>query len=304
MSSGNLSEESYTEVVDYEETFATSDSTLEVMTFNIGYLSGMTNNRSIRREKELFDTHLDQAKRLIQDVNADIVGLQEIDFGASRSFDVNQLDSLAMAGRYVSGYKSVNWDKKYVPFPYWPPSNHFGRMLSGQSILSRFPIEADQTIILKPNLSAPAYYRAFYLDRLLQIVEISFQNTPVIIMNVHLEAFDKNTRLEQIERVKSEYEKYASQQPVLLMGDFNSQIPDLSEELDAIDLLMEAKWIASAIPFDEEEANKTFPSDHPDRMIDYIFYNENYYDCTQAKVLNEAGQISDHLPVWAEFVLK
>jgi endonuclease/exonuclease/phosphatase family metal-dependent hydrolase len=303
LSSGNVSE-SHFEVIDYSEPVAISDSTFKVMTYNIGYLSGMTNNRSIQREKELFKEHLLQAKKLMQKANASIVGFQEIDFGANRSFNVNQLDSLALAGSYVSGYKSINWDKKYVPFPYWPPSNHFGQMLSGQAILSKYPIENNQTFLLNPNLSKPAYYRAFYLDRLLQVTEITFLETQVKIMNVHLEAFDRNTRLRQMEVVKREYEKYASQQPVILMGDFNSLIPELSDELDAINLLMQAKWIASALPFDQEFRNRTFPSDHPERMIDYIFYNENFLKCSNAKVLKEAGQVSDHLPVYAEFKLR
>lgn len=304
MSSGNLPDKSYTEVIDYSEPLVVSDSTLKVMTFNIGYLSGMTNNRSIHREKDVFEKHLVKAKRLIKNADASIVGLQEIDFGSSRSFEVNQLDSLALNGEYFSGYKSVNWDKKYVPFPYWPPSNHFGKMLSGQAVLSKYLIETDTTLILNPNLNAPTYYRAFYLDRLLQIIEINFLGTQVKIMNVHMEAFDRNTRLEQIEIVKREYEKYSSKQPVILMGDFNSQIPELSDKVDAIGHLMEAKWIASAIPFDQEPGGRTFPSMRPVRMIDYIFFNKNFLKCSKSKVLREAEQISDHLPVWAEFELK
>ncbi len=304
MSSGNVSSESYYEVIDYSDPVVVSDSTLKVMTFNMGYLSGMTNNRSIPRDKGLFEEHLLQAKKLMQNVDASIIGFQEIDLGGSRSFDVNQLDSLAKAGDYASAYKSINWDKKYVPFPYWPPSNHFGRMLSGQAILSKYSIENDQTFILDPNLSKPAYYRAFYLDRLLQVAEINFLGAQVKIMNVHLEAFDRNTRLKQIEVVKREFEKYASHQPVILMGDFNSLMPDLSEEMDAIDILMEAKWITSAIPFNQESNNRTFPSDDPVRMIDYIFYNENFLKCLEAKALKESKQISDHLPVLAEFKLR
>lgn len=304
MSSGNASEDSYFEVIDYSEPLKIVDSTLKVMTYNIGYLSGMTNNRSIKREESFFENHLLQAKKLIQEENPSIVSFQEIDFGGRRSFHVNQLDSLALAGKYIAAYKSINWDKKYVPFPNWPPSNHFGRMLSGQAILSQYLLEDDTTIILNPNLNAPAYYRAFYLDRLLQITEIDFLGTQVKIMNVHLEAFDRQTRLEQITQVKQEYEKYAAEQPVILMGDFNSLVPELSEEIDAIDLLMDAQWIASAIHFDQESNNRTFPSTDPVRMIDYIFYNENYFRCNRAKVINEAGQISDHLPVVAELELQ
>lgn len=304
MSTSSEDKDAYYQVIDYPTKLSGYDSTLNVMTYNIGYLSGMTNNRSILREKKRFDEHLFKAKKLIQNTNAAIVGLQEIDFGASRSFGVNQLDSLALSGDYVSAYKSINWDKKYVPFPYWPPSNHFGKMLSGQAILSHYPINGDSTIVLEPNTNAPAYYRAFYLDRLLQITDIDFLGTPVKVMNVHLEAYDKTARMRQTEQVKLVFEKYASKQPVILMGDFNSEVTDSSKEKGAIDILMGAEWIASAIPFDKESSNRTFSSEKPVRMIDYIFYNENFLRCTNAYVITEAGQISDHLPLFGQLTLR
>lgn len=77
-----------------------------------------------------------------------------------------------------------------MPFPYWPPSNHFGTMLSGQAILSHYPISEGRTHKLTPHLNAPFYYSAFYLDRLLQVIEVSYHDQFVRIMNVHMKAFD------------------------------------------------------------------------------------------------------------------
>ena len=302
MSSGNLPESAYTELIEYQNPEPIQDSSLNVMTYNVGYLSGMTNNQSTKREETFFNENLAKAKSLNK-LNPDVVGFQEIDFNASRSFGINQMDSIASTGNYASGYKSINWDKTYVPFPYWPPSNHFGRMISGQAILSNCPIKKSETLVLSRNTDAPYYYRAFYLDRLLQVVEVDFLGTSVMIMNVHLEAFDKETRLRQIEQVKDAFEKYSSEYPVILMGDFNSEIP-APNQLDAIDILMETPWIASAIPFEEEPSHRTFSSEKPVRMIDYIFYNENFLTCTAYDVLDEVGQISDHLPILASFKLK
>lgn len=303
-SSGNVqNEEKYT-FFTYYQFPETSDSTLEVMTYNLGYLSGMTNNLSIKRERDFFVENLNQTKNLFRETAPDIVGFQEIDFGANRSFDANQLDSLALSGNYLTAYRSINWDKNYVPFPYWPPSNHFGRMLSGQAVLSKFPITMSETIVLPPNFESPYYYRMFYLDRLLQVVEIEFLGKKIVIMNVHLEAYDLPTRLKQIEIVKKEFERYALSQPVILMGDFNSEIPSQTEQPDAIEYLMNTQWIASAVPFDKEKMNHTFSSERPEKMIDYLFYNENFLGCKEAHVIPEAGQVSDHLPVWGAFELR
>ncbi len=303
LSSGRLEEEEYTELITYKTRSTASDSTLKVMTYNLGYLSGMTNNRPIRREPDFFSSNLAAAKSLLQKVDADVIGVQEVDFGSSRSFYVNQLDTLARVADYASGYRSVNWDKKYVPFPYWPPSRHFGRMLSGQAIISNYALSSGQTLVLPPNRSSPSYYRAFYLDRLLQVTEFDYLGEKVKVLNVHLEAFDLDTRLRQVEVVKGVYEEYASNFPVILMGDFNAEIPAKSMDPDAIEALLTAPWIASAVPFGKEAENGTFPSDAPERMIDYIFYNENFLRCINAHVIIEAGQISDHLPVEAKFQL-
>ncbi|MEM9895015.1 MAG: endonuclease/exonuclease/phosphatase family protein [Bacteroidota bacterium] len=276
---------------------------LVVMTYNLGYLSGMTNNRSITREESFFRKNLFKACELIQGIDPTIVGLQEVDFGAARSFYLNQLDSLSKAGQYTSAYRSINWDKNYVPFPYWPPSNHFGQMLSGQAILSKYKLHSSETVVLTPHLNAPFYYKAFYLDRLLQISILDFFDTEIAILNVHLEAFDLQTRLEQIEIVKRHYEKYASKQPVILLGDFNSGVPGNGTEQDAVEALMDASFIRSAIPFKQAAQNGTFPSDSVSRMIDYVFYNKNFLSCTEASAVHEVGAISDHLPVVARFSL-
>ena len=303
LSSGNLSSDELTESVQFERPSSErQDSTLKVVSYNIGYLSGMTNNRSIKRELAFFDENLAQAKGVFERLDADIAGFQEIDFASSRSFHRDQMDSLAKAGNFIAGYKSINWDKKYVPFPYWPPSNHFGEMLSGQAILATYPLTEGRTIKLTPHMNAPAYYRAFYLDRLLQLAEVAFQEQKILVMNVHLEAFDSETRLEQIKTLKATYEQYASRQPVILMGDFNSEVPARSGDMDIISQLMSAPWIRSAIPFEAHDQYGTFPSEAPERMIDYIFYNQNFLACLDYRVV-DAGEISDHLPVAATFQL-
>ncbi len=304
LSSSTLPAEERTQTVFYQSMSQPQDSLLNVVTYNLGYLSGMTNNRSIVRERAFFDENLRNAKALFAKREVDIVGFQEIDFASSRSFHRNQMDSLAQAGGFVAGYKSVNWDKRYVPFPYWPPSNHFGKMLSGQAIVANTPLAKGQTITLAPYKSAPAYYRAFYLDRLLQLAEVEFLGQKVMVMNLHLEAFDAETRVEQIKTLKEIYAQYASKQPVILMGDFNSVVPAAGSEEDAIEQLMKSPWIRSAIPFDEHDKHSTFPSEAPVKMIDYIFYNENFLTCAHYEVIVEAGQISDHLPVAATLQLK
>ena len=99
--------------------------------------------------------------------------------------------------------------------PYWPPSAHFGRILSGQAVLSRYPIAKNDRIVLEKVASNPFYYNAVYLDRLAQVTEVQVGGQSVILINLHLEAFDNPTRLEQTKVVKDLAARYAQDYPVL-----------------------------------------------------------------------------------------
>ena len=205
------------------------DSTFSVMTYNLGYLSGMTNNLAVKPAVDLFDANLEAARNLIKKWDPDLVGFQEIDFASNRSYHRNQLDSLRDGFAYA--VQSVNWNKRYVPFPYWPPKVQFGNMLSGQAVLSKFPVLESQRLVLPGPEAAPFYYKAFYLDRLIQVVQLEVMETVVILLNVHLEAFDQATRELQAREVMQVVETYCRQHPTLLIGDFNARPPFATEQV-------------------------------------------------------------------------
>lgn len=303
-SSGWKVKDNYHQLLSWNSQPFSSD-TLVAMTYNIGYLSGMTNNLGVPRTKSLYDNNLKQAKALISKVDPDIIGFQEIDYESNRSFEVQQLEALAKAGLYSQALQSVNWDKKYVPFPYWPPKYHFGKMLSGQSILAKGILNKDKVITLPKPVNAPFYYNAFYLDRLVQVADWQVGNSTIKVMNLHLEAFDKETRIIHAEAVKTLYESYAEKMPVILMGDFNSP-PAMHEEEDGMDIVMSAVNIASAIPdttyISNPSAFFTFSSGKPAEMIDFILYNPSHIQPIEGYV-PAVGEISDHLPVMFKFKL-
>jgi len=255
-----------------------------VMTYNIGYLSGMTNNRSVKRPaKPFFDENLDTFLKLVRQVSPDFIGFQEIDFQSQRSHDVDQAAAIAEGGGYGWEAKAINWDKRYVPFPFGLPQVHFGRMLSGQAVLSRYPIAAAERVVLQKPGKKPFYYTTFYLERLAQIVRIKIQDQTLIIINVHLEAFDTETRQAQAKKVLDIARLYKDVYPLLLIGDFNSIPPGAARQNGFIDepgtdfskdktlrLFLEEKNLEHILPGPE---HLTFPSDSPTRRLDYIFFN-------------------------------
>lgn len=291
--------------------------TLTVATYNIGYLSGMTNNLPQQRTPELFADNLHSAREVLRRLRADVIGFQEIDFAAARSFDYQQMDSLAESNDYAFGAMAVNWDARYVPFPFGSPNVYFGRILSGQAILSRFQISVHERVVLErpPN---PFWYNAFYLDRLAQVAYLE-TDPAIAVINVHFEAFDRGTRELHGRAVAELVDSLAEDYAILLIGDFNA-IPDRywspgvgdAEEMDrregdrttdfleAIDVL---RPVYADDLYEEGQVN-TFPADDPGIKIDHIYYDRRYFRAVDADVLDADGPPSDHRPVVAKLVLQ
>jgi len=299
-SSPNFSEKEYTKTITntYTQNIDT-DSIYSIVTYNIGYLSGMTNNRAVAKPKSLFDDNLKKVIDEFRSLNADIIAFQEIDYASARSYEVNQQNEIAKLGyNYVA--EAVNWDETYVPFPYWPPSMHFGKVLSGQSIISKFTINAHERIILERVADNPFYRDALYLERLAQVVKVIIENNTVVIINIHLEAFDKPTRVKQFNYVLDLFKKYVAEFPTILLGDFNSRARNKD---DIINTLFEMPTIGNAA-FDKENIENTFDTKNTFERIDYIFYSKNSIEYIDGKVLTVFGEASDHLPVMMRFKLK
>ena len=306
-SSGNYPRKNYAEIIDYPSSAPRNQNEFTVITYNIGYLSGLTNNQAVSTEKKLFDDNLKTVVEALKPLKADFIGFQEIDLASKRSFKVNQVLELAEQVSFNQGAIAINWDKNYVPFPYFPFSAHFGRILSGQAVLSRYPITENKRIVLDKVAGKPFFYNAFYLDRVAQVTEIKVDNRPLIIINVHLEAFDAPTRRKQTEHVQKILSEYVDKYPVLLIGDFNSTVPPIPENPEpTIDILLKNPSIKSAFP--PEALNNpqiaTFPSNQPKYKLDYIFYTPKNIEIIEWRIIDEAKQASDHLPVMMKFRFK
>ena len=278
-----------------------NDSVIGVVTYNAGYLSGMENNLAVTRSGELFSGHM---KRLVQQLKqgppVDLLAFQEIDYGSHRSFMTDQHDAIA---KHFFSYslKAVNWDKRYVPFPYWPPSVHFGKILSGQSVMSVWELTDPERIVLPKVASNPFYYNAFYLDRLVVSALVHHPLHPFWIMNIHAEAFDQETREKQIRAIYRIFKEKSKHNPVILTGDFNSS-PDSGEK--SIHLFLDDPAVGCAAMNSGTPYPPTFPSDDPHERIDYIFYTKADFEETASMVLTSFGTISDHLPVYARLKIR
>lgn len=300
-SSPTLDETQYEELTNLNKFPAKeNDSIFSIVTYNIGYLSGLTNNKAVEKPKSLFDKNLKDVLSKTKTLSPDIIAFQEIDYNSSRSFNINQEEEVAKLG-YNYRARSINWDKTYLPFPYWPISMHFGKVISGQSIISKYPLSNHQRIVLDRVSDAPFYRNAFYLERLMQIVKVNLNGKDVIVINVHLEAFDKATRVKQFNQVLKTFNSFKNIYPTILLGDFNSEAGDKNAIIQ--ELLKLEDTIGNAA-FKKNKFINSFDSKNPFKRIDYIFYTKNNIEYISGKVLTDFEQASDHLPILMKFKLK
>jgi len=311
-SSDTLGKEKLSKIITFpQQSAATPQKEIfTIMTFNIGYLSGMYNNLPLKPPKILFIKDMKMVLDLLSNIQPDIVGIQEIDFYSRRSYFQNQLQMLADRGGFSYAAQAINWDKKYVPFPYWPPAAHFGPVLSGQAVLSRWPITKAVRHVLQELKNKPFYFKAFYLDRLLQIAKVKINGRILVVLNVHLDAFDPLTRRGQVIEVINFYRRYKERYPTFLIGDFNSIPPnalqtknfpdepetDFSKDQTIKLILKEPNLKAAELDI------LTFPAINPTRKLDYIFYNPEQIHVHQTITYEFCG--SDHLPVIVQFSFK
>ncbi len=277
------------------ETSPITDSTIKIMTYNVGYLSGMTNNTSEWKDNSLTKSNYKKLLNLLNSESSDLIAFQEIDYHSKRSGWIDLHDSIS-AAFYPWSVKAINWDNNYVPFPYWPPRVHFGRILSGQSIMIKWKLADPKREVLAKVKANPFYYNAYYLDRLLVTTEVEHPVHNFLLMNVHLEAFDSLTRDEQLKSVYETFKAESKDHPVILSGDFNAS-PESDEA--GIELFLKDTTIGCAAFHPNTPNYFTFSSGKPIERIDYIFYTKKDFAEVSGRVAIEFAEISDHLPVIA-----
>lgn len=294
-------------MVDTEEDL----SVVKIMTWNLGFLHGegsegpgyQFKNRGYYKER--LETLVSQIKQW----QPDIICLQEVDFESHRTSGINQARYLALKASYPYVAEAVSWDANYIPFPYWPLTNNFGRMRSGGAILSKYPILSHEVTLLQKPKSQPWWYNLFYLHRYTQKITVELGSKKFQLINLHLEAFDKKDRQDQIQALA---QAALTSKIDFIAGDFNMVPTSATKkskffnrddyENDSSYEFMQKSGMLEVVPeiiYAENEAQYfTFPAWRPDRRLDYIYYRAGL-KMMRAEVLPSA--LSDHLPLRATF---
>ena len=242
----------------------------------MGYASGKKNNRGALLHKNEVQENLDRMVVALKKLKPDLVFLQEVDFFAERSFDTNQMKFLSQGLSLPYVAYVVNWNKRYVPWPYWPIPQHFGRLVSGQVLLSRYPILQQQILAFPKPEDNPFWYNWFYIDRNLQEITVQVGQKELAAFNIHLEAFSSRARTQQLKTLKQKIRNNPKKYQIVA-GDFNLIWSGTGKDPDQAKRhrkLLEGFRSGSGLKLaGDSPGHLTFPSWEPRKGIDFIFFS-------------------------------
>jgi endonuclease/exonuclease/phosphatase family metal-dependent hydrolase len=284
--------------------------------FNAGYF--MNNWVERNRSLDLMTKNMQSFSAVLNHELPDIVALQEVDIASRRTYFVNQLKWLAGNHNFSNSAFALAWNKQYVPYPGSTISSHYGAMASGLGLLANHKVISNIRVKLSKSeklkgvgSSKIAQWLAaeLYTDRVLQISKLTISGRELVVMNVHLENSNAESRERQVRDMLSEYKKIDENMPVLVVGDFNSM--KLTAENSTVLMGEELDWfkndstIRLMLEFFRSISVSTepsFPSWNPRLRFDYVFFNK-WIEPIEEKVLVDCT-VSDHLPVLFRFKIR
>ncbi len=207
---------------------------MTIYTWNIGYAGldaaadfFMDGGIKVNPSPEDVRQNLAAMKDFIASHPADAWMLQEVDVSSARTGCVNELNALAQAypGSFALAY---NYKCDFVPIP-WPP---MGKIESGVATLTNGSVKGNfERIALPCPFSWPV--RIANLKRCLLVtrLEIEGSSREVVLVNLHLEAYDDGQgKIAQTKLLMEILEQeYARGNYVIAGGDFNQVFPGTLE---------------------------------------------------------------------------
>ncbi|MBS3787206.1 endonuclease/exonuclease/phosphatase family protein [Candidatus Bipolaricaulota bacterium] len=290
---------------------------IKLLNWNVQFMAGKgyyfyyEGGSDTRPSSEDITRTTEEVAQVIKDEDPDIILLQEVDDGAKRTDQENQLERLLshLPDEYGSYASAFYWKAAFSPHP-----KILGSVGMKLSVISRYKIDSATRyqIALKPD---NWFVRQFDLKR--AILELRFprdEEKDFVVFNTHLTAFAFGTdvRSRQVKEIQSLLkERSSDDHPWIIGGDFNLEPPGPKMDSKEGEVIKPLFDNYRAVPgYDEANGSNPedwythFPNDpdinSPDRTIDYFFLadklslGEHYV--RQKGTLN----ISDHLPVVAE----
>src|SRR5215471_9934646 len=247
---------------------------LVVVSYSIAYGLGVSRSADLPGAAIALYDRLDQIIETIAASGADVVLLQEVDFASRRSYDVDQLQYIAVALGWGFVARVITWECRYLPVPFWPPWRQTGRLRAGQGIISRYPLVQNRRQRLSQPPAQPLLALLFAPYRTVQMVDVQCSGRTIRVLNVQLEPHDVATRQRQAEELVTFVRQVATPNCVL-MGAFQSAAagvaatssvpditPDRTMEIITTGLRDRLRIVADTRP--------TYPAEAPRNCHDHV----------------------------------
>ncbi len=216
------------------------DSTINLMIWNLGYggLGKETDffydgGKMVRAPREIWDKDFKgQLNMLTSNDTIDFFMLQEIDLNSSRSYHVNQYDSVNhVLSNYAASF-GMNYDVNFVPVPYTKP---MGKVTGGLATFSKYQPTESKRYQYPGKFPWPT--RIFFLDRCFLAQRYPLAGgKELVLINTHNSAYDetgeiKNAEMQYLKSfVEAEYKKGNY---VIAGGDWNQCPPTYKKDFFA-----------------------------------------------------------------------
>ncbi|QEG20433.1 endonuclease/exonuclease/phosphatase family protein [Mariniblastus fucicola] len=208
--------------------------------------------------------------RVIEQSEADIICLQELDVFRSRSGNQDQAHKIAELLE-MSHHFHPAWNIEEEQF--------------GNAILTRLPMRVVQKQSLHHHKKDRSRRSAIWVE-----VELP-GGTSLQIINTHLSIYPKEQRIQAMQLLDEWVEPAKLAGPVVLCGDLNARVASTTHRILCVNL----KDIES---FDANRTQRTLFSPFPISRVDHGFVSDQLR-CSQVKVdRSRLGRVaSDHLPL-------
>ncbi len=238
-----------------------SSKTLRVMTYNIHVGVGM--------DKKL---DLPRVAGVINAQHPDLVGLQEVDRGVTRTQRIDEIVELSKLTRMDYAFAF---------------NLHYQGGQYGVAILSRFPIRATDHRLYQNTREAErrGFIRA----------EVSVDGRVLNFVTTHLDYQYEDGRLFEAQQLLNALKDV--QGPLVIVGDFND-IP-AGRAYQLMRYQFGDAWIESR----STDEGFSYPTDKPAKRIDYIFFRSTERVRTRRAWIVDT-QASDHVPVVADLEIR
>ncbi|MBN1957613.1 MAG: endonuclease/exonuclease/phosphatase family protein [Desulfuromonadales bacterium] len=228
--------------------------------YNIRYATGVKAHGFVRSSRR----NLERIGAFLQDLEPDLVGLVEVDYGSYRMGRENQAELLAQTLGHYHSYAT-----KYGRHSVWRHVPVLNRQ--GNAFLARDRIRNETFHFFERGMK-----------RL--VIELELEHLDVYLVHLSLGGRARHQQLSSLYSLVKKNEK-----PCIVAGDFN-----LLWGENEIDLFLAATGLNNA----NSSGLPTYPSGNPSRHLDFVLYSSgiNVRDFKIPPV-----ELSDHLPLVVDF---